>query len=132
MTEAFEELSRKYQFKYTFTAQRGGPTHIWSALGAKGGLHLHIHDRGKESEGEVDGRYYGGVEIHYRSPPERMKQIAPSDNKCWLLECPCWTDGSSCWARDDAIPFWEADPHDHVRMFVWLGHAAESRFNEED
>jgi len=102
--------------------------HEWSTIGRHGALHLRITDLGEKS----DPRYSGGLEIHYRTPPEHMADDAPSHDDCWLLKCPCWHDGSSLYVRDVVIPHWQHDPQNIQRMIVWLEHEYGGRFRIED
>lgn len=101
--------------KYEYTRLFGSPSHIWSAIGAKSGIHLWIRDSGEKAN--PDSRFYGGIEIHYRQPPDYMRDDPPSHDECWLLKCPCWHDGSSLQASEIYIPMWLANPHDHDGMF---------------
>ncbi len=106
----------KFKSKYEYT-NRYNPVHSWGVIGARIGLHLHITDYGEKGAEKDRPQFSGGLEIHYRNPPERMKDDAPDSNHCWLLECPCWHDGSSMQVEDFWIPFWLKNPNDHERMF---------------
>jgi len=114
----------KYRCSYEYSQKWGKPQHVWTCIGAHGALHLHIHD----AQCDKYGRYSGGIEIHYRTPPEHMADDAPSSDDCWLLKCPCWHDGSSLQATEDWIPFWLADPHDHDGIFKRLESEMSQRF----
>jgi hypothetical protein len=116
----------KYEYEYRF----GHPQHTWSVVGACGGLHLHIMDYGADAKyGE---QFQGGIEIHYRQPPDYMCDQAPSHDECWLLKQPCWHDGSSLQVSEYWIPLWRVDPTNHVRMFEMLcGRADESFVGKE-
>jgi hypothetical protein len=119
----------KYKFKYEYTNDFGTPRHTWSLVGAKGGLHLHISEL-KTAQFE-DEKYSGGIEIHYRYPPEYRENDAPSHNNCWLLGCPCWHDGSSLQVSEIWIPLWKVDKHDHDRMFGLLAGDFEQKLKNE-
>ena len=69
----------------------------------------------------------GGIEYHYREPPEHMQDEAPSHDHCWLLKAPCWHDGSSTLVTDFWIPRWLEAPNDHVRMFKLMEEAITAR-----
>lgn len=44
----------------------------------------------------LDGRdVFGGVEYHYRTPPSYRIGSEPDNTECFLLQAPCWHDGSS-------------------------------------
>ena len=124
-------MPREQQFRcqYIYELRFGNPQHTWTVLGAKGAVHLHITDYGEKHEAKYGGRYQGGIEIHYRHPPEYMAEEPPSQDECWLLKCPCWHDGSSLQASEVWIPTWRASPHDHDGMFEMLKHDARQRFD---
>ena len=111
----------KYRRRYELSYDIDTTVHIWSLVGPLGGLHLSIREYGREPS--------GGIEIHYRFPPDYMAEKPPHHDRCWLLGCPCWTDGSSLEATEYWIPLWQADPHNHKRMFEQLEGDVESRFN---
>lgn len=118
----------KFRCQYIFETRWGKPNHTWTALGAQGALHLHITDNGEEHAQKYGDRYIGGIEVHYRTPPEYMADDPPSQDECWLLKCPCWHDGSSLQASEIWIPRWLSDPDDHVSMFEYLTRDAVGRF----
>lgn len=107
----------KYKSKYTYDITSIAPVHTWSVVGARGGIHLHITDySASENKDLRDIGRSGGLECHWRNPPDYMKDQAPSHDHCWLLRQPCWHDGSSSVVSDFWIPFWLSAPHDHERM----------------
>lgn len=124
----------KYRFKYEYTNGHGYPKHIWTCIGRHGAMHFHVTDFGEKGP---DGqrrheRYSGGLETHYRAPPDYMAEQVPSQDKCWLLGGPCWHDGTSLYASENLIPFWLFDPHDHDRVFQRLAREYENRFEPKD
>ena len=121
-------IERRYRCKYEYAYRFDHPMHLWSLLGARGGLHLWITDHGEEHERKCGNRYLGGIEIHYRRPPEYMRDQPPSQDECWLLCAPCWHDGSSLQAMERWIPLWLVAPHDHERMFQGLAVDADHHF----
>jgi hypothetical protein len=109
--------NRMYRCKYEYNPSAPfGAQHIWSVLAAQAGLHLWI----RETPESKDQPVYGGLEIHWRQPPDYMADDAPSQDHCWLLKAPCWHDGSSLQAEQKWIPKWRANPHDHSGMFSAL------------
>lgn len=118
----------KYRSKYTYEPSFGYPRHVWTVIGRHGAIHFHVTDMGEENGKKYGDRYSGGLEVHYRSPPEYMSDNAPSQDECWLIGCPCWHDGTSLYASETVIPFWLAAPNDHERMFQFLIRDYESRF----
>lgn len=110
----------RHRCKYEYTNEYNA-RHLWSVVGRHGAIHLHISDMGKErSEKYCTEQFSGGIEIHYRQPPSYMRNDAPSQDRCWLLQGPCWHDGSSLQVSESWIPRWRASPHDHERMFTML------------
>lgn len=119
-------MPEKYRCKYTYENRLDNPEHLWTVVGAHAGLHLWIRDCKRYAKSE-DMRYSGGLEIHYRYPPEYMENQPPSHDECFLLKAPCWHDGSSLQASEIWIPRWLMDPHDHDRMFRGLCHDLDTR-----
>jgi len=122
----------KYRSKYEFSIRNGHEYHDWSVIARHIGIHLHIIDMGEDDGKEAGERYSGGIEIHYRQPPDYMKDEAPSHDNCWLLKAPCWHDGSSMQVTDKWIPRWRAlagRPDEHVQMLEFLEIEVESRTN---
>lgn len=118
----------QFRSKYTYEPAFGHPRHVWTVIGRHGAIHFHVTDMGEEYRQKYGERYSGGLEVHYRSPPEHMEHDAPSQDKCWLIGCPCWHDGTNLYATERVIPFWLAAPHDHERMFQFLIRDYEIRF----
>jgi hypothetical protein len=120
----------KFRYKYEYTNDFGYPKHVWTCIGRRGAMHFHVTDMGEKGpDGERrSDRYSGGLEVHYREPPDYMGEQVPSTDKCWLIGCPCWHDGTSLYAQEFLIPFWLANPTDHDRMFKCLAHEYEQRF----
>ncbi len=113
----------KFRNKYEFSMEIHNPRHVWSVIGRHLAIHLHISDLGNLLGKEACDRYSGGIEIHYRQPPDYMKDDAPSNDRCWLLKAPCWHDGSSLQVTERWIPHWlelRGAPDEHERMFALL------------
>ena len=100
--------------RYSLSEEFGQWRHTWSVKDDAIGIHLSI----TVPTGDHDA--YGGFEIHHRSAPNYMKGEAPSHDNCWLLNSPCWHDGSSTYAREFWIPKWEQSPNDHESMLSML------------
>ena len=120
-------MNDKYTCKYEYKRDiYDVPLHTWSVVGKPGGIHLHIRESGKP-----DHPYFGGLEVHYRQPPDYMKDKPPSQEHCWLLDAPCWHDGSSLQAEEIWIPLWRTMPNDHDRMLACLTQRWREAFEEE-
>ena len=124
----------KYRCEYKYHKPWGNPNHVWTVIGARGAMHFHVSDIGEDQVKSLnlDQRYSGGLECHYRFAPDYMADDAPSQDKCWLLGCPCWHDGTSLYASETVIPFWLVAPNDHERMFAFLIREYDERFNAKD
>lgn len=117
-----EGLPRRYRYSYELKTRFGHWEHVYLLVGARGAIHFHVTDYGKDGEHNkafVD-RYSGGIEVHYRTPPD--PECGPPDHdKCEFLGgSPCWHDGSSMQAKERLIPFWSRDPSNHEAMFRYL------------
>ncbi len=64
--------------------------------------------------------WFGGVEIHYAKPPDHLHEKIPSHDHCWLLDGPCWHDGSSTHASEVWIPRWLGCRGDNELMLKML------------
>lgn len=119
----------KYRSKYELQDRYGSWQHVWTVIGRHGAIHFHVSDMGEETANKHGlDRYSGGLEVHYRVPPDYMAEDAPSQDNCWLIGCPCWHDGTSLYASEYLIPLWLCDPHNHKRMFEILQREYEDRF----
>ena len=116
--------TEKYRYKYEYSRRFGQPFHVWSAVGARGGAHLHITDYGEEHEAKGGARHSGGIEFHSRVPMPGVDR-PPDCDDCWLLHAPCWHDGSSLAASERWIPMWRDEPNDHDGICRALGSEAE-------
>ena len=74
----------------------GSLAHTWVVIGRHGAAHLRLNDRRPDAADIYDyDKVSGGMEAHYRAPPEYRANDCPDHDRCWLLEGPCWHDGSS-------------------------------------
>ena len=106
----------KYRCEYKYAKPYTRKEHQWIVEGPRMGVHLHISDAGED---EKCVRYHGGIELHYRTPPDHMAEKLPIHN-CHVLGGVCWHDGSSLQVSDYWIPMWRESPDDHERMFKML------------
>jgi hypothetical protein len=125
-------MSAKYTSRYVYQMRFLRPEHSWELVGRCGGLHLHIQDSGDEHAAKYGDRYSGGLEIHYRQPPDFMRDNAPSHSPCWLLHCPCWHDGTSLYVSERIIPMWNGGRMTPDEMFRFLEREADERFLAKD
>jgi len=80
---------------------------LLGVVGVKGGVHFWCEECSAHWQKSYGERYCGGVEVHWRNKPEWASRDKPDNDNCWLLEGPCWHDGSSLYADEVAIPKWE-------------------------
>lgn len=122
---------------FDYIAPKDGVTrHMWTAKGENGAVHVwaepHTADLGW---GE---KFYGGIEIH---SPKRLYEsdwaAEPSHVDCWLLNGPCWHDGSSLYFSEKIEPLLRHanDPFDapvHAFINAVMADWYQSRFAVED
>lgn len=96
----------------------------FEAIGAKGAVHYHVSSY-KNSDGIIS--YSSGLEFHYRQPPRYMQDKPPSQDKCHLLQAPCWHDGTSLYASEAYEPLFLRGCYDAI--FRLLERDAEEKFN---
>ena len=126
-----ENNKRRWRGKYEWSKQFGHINHVWSVVAARGGAHLHISEW-PDASIETSG----GIEVHFRFAPESMRDDPPSHDRCWLLQCPCWHDGSSLQVTETWIPLWRSAPNDHEmildRLAAWLFTQIENEESADD
>lgn len=120
----------KFRKEYRYNLSAGYPKHIWICEGRHGAVHLHITDLGEDHARKYGDRYSAGLECHYRQPPRYMSDQAPSQKDCWVLGGPCWHDGTSLYAQESYVPFWQGDPSNHDRVLARLEREYADRFEQ--
>lgn len=140
-----DELPEGLVWQYQIVTRGNRETHTWGLTGPRGGIHVNAWE---STGGFRDERWYGGIEGH--SPVRRdYDSEKPSHEHCWLIEKPCWHDGSSLQFSEQIAPyltppgkpFTESDHIDVLYVMLsryrqWLPEEAEveaslSRQNEE-
>ncbi len=116
----------KYRMEYRAQWYYDCFQHFWIIEGAKGAVHFHTDDNEERRQ-----KYGGtaGLEIHWRTPPPYMANDAPSQSPCWLLNQPCWHDGTSLYAMETLFPL--VDFSDPLRFFKYLKPEMK-RFDDEE
>jgi hypothetical protein len=116
------DLPRKYKYQLRVTLFAGVWRYSYELIGARGGLHFHV-----SGPHAYDGHdhYSAGLEIHSRTPLYDSDE-APAQNHCWLLECPCWHDGTTLYAEEHFLPVHMAG--DYAAVFKMLAVDADDRF----
>ena len=103
------DLPRRYRYQLRVHLFAGLWRYDYELIGARGGLNLHVS--GPHRYDDAD-HWSAGLEIHSRTPLHEDR--APSHDHCWLLQCPCWHDGTSLYAQEHYLPMVMAGYHDMV------------------
>ena len=105
----------KYTYEPRFSAR-----HTWSLIGPKGGVHFHASQY-------KDTEWSCGLEYHSYTGHE-----APSQLRCWLLDAPCWHDGTSLYAQETLWPLVKPmlKDHQHDTIFRILEQEADRYFDD--
>ena len=103
-------------FQYKIDRRGNGSlTHTWFLQGEQGAVHVWAT---AAPESNLFSHYhYGGIEVHHKTPPDYMEDREPSHERCWILDAPCWHDGSSLQFEEAVAPALPASdlmgPDDH-------------------
>lgn len=88
---------------YKVSLRGGHEEHIWSLVGERGGIHVNAWLTPPLKGCFAEHRWLGGIEGH--SPiPREYESETPSHEHCWLIEGPCWHDGSSLQFSEQLAP----------------------------
>jgi len=91
MQLGFEEDAEKSRYTWSLVGPDGG-VHIWAQLLPEDSLTRHMHG----------SQFYGGVECHWKKPVYENQEV--SQEHCWLLNGPCYHDGSSLYFSERIAP----------------------------
>ena len=119
--------SQRYQCEYRAVLFAGRWRHDYRVICRHGAMNFHWTDMG-EDEGKYPSS--AGLESHYSTPPDYMKDHAPHHSPCPLLGAPCWHDGTSLYATDTLLPQIRGASLDEA--FSILCYEAGKRFDEDD
>lgn len=82
-----------------------GDRHFWFAKGDMGAAHIWAVQHDPKRAASYGEKYWGGIECHSPKPIyEHSEESKPHHDNCWLLEGPCWHDGSSLQFSDEIEP----------------------------
>ena len=99
------------------------PLHMWWIKGEGGGVHIWAR------RAPLDGwptEWIGGVEVHHATCPDSsgwFKPDEPSQSECWLLDGPCWHDGTSLYFRERIAPLFRHPDSENADAYDQLPHA---------
>lgn len=117
----------EFKCEYTYSKPYGSEKHCWVCIGRHGAMHFHAYGPFLH----LDSEWSGGLETHYREPPDYMTNDAPTHDHCHILKTPCWHDGTSSYAREQLIPDWLADRHNHDAVFDMLKREYRKTFKDK-
>lgn len=109
MTEQFiagyERVARQVPegmiWQYRVVLRAGRLEHIWVLANEAGGIHVNAWASDPQW---CDGRWIGGIEVHWPTTPEWAAAEKPHHEHCWVLGKPCWHDGSSLQFSEQIAP----------------------------
>jgi len=103
-----EALTHESEFVFRdLHARQNGWSARWLLIGQHGAVELWYFTQGDElapRRDGYDGTYMGGIETHYRQPPDYMRDDPPTFEDCDVLRGLCWHDGSSLAASEHYLP----------------------------
>lgn len=115
-----DEWEATYQYHAVMRA--GRVTHQWCLSSKLGGVHVHgwrtlYGDRHFHE-------WMGGIEVHLPHRGEYGSET-PSHEHCWLIDGPCWHDGTSLGFSEQVAPYLPEDTdelrdRDHIQAVAVL------------
>ena len=116
------DLPRTFRYQLRHNLFAGTWRVSYELVGEHGGAVLNV-----SGPHHYDGRnnWSAGLEFHWRLPPDYMRGQPPSDDKCYLLKCPCWHDGTSLYAQEHYLPM--VLRGDHASVFRRMADDAAER-----
>lgn len=92
----------KAVYQYNAILRGGRVTHQWCLSSEKGAIHIHGCLSALEG---LPTEWLGGIETHLPHPFDYGSQDTPSHDHCWLLQAPCWHDGTSLGFSENVAPY---------------------------
>jgi len=86
-------------FAYLPPTDENDHRHTWTAIGDHGAIHVWAAPTPNYPYYPHHERFYGGIEVH-----SLTGEGEPSHSTCWLLNVPCWHDGSSLFFSERIEP----------------------------
>jgi hypothetical protein len=92
--------------EYNYTAPSGDQNrHMWTLKGPKGGVHVWAKPNSPDWIARWGDHFVGGVERHSPVPVYDMDdKDKPHHDDCFLLNGPCWHDGTSLYFQERIEP----------------------------
>lgn len=95
-----DEWEATYQYHAVMRA--GRVTHQWCLSSKLGGVH--VHGWRTSYADAYRPEWMGGIEVHLPHRGEHGSE-QPSHEHCWLLDGPCWHDGTSLGFSEQVAPY---------------------------
>ncbi len=118
-----------WQYRVSLRGDYPHPEHIWMLVSEAGGIHVSTHwsSFGGSSE------WLGGIECHYATAPDYMSDKPPHHERCWVIQKPCWHDGTSLGFSEQIAPFLPShtnafDESDHAMVLSVMLHWHRTHF----
>lgn len=119
--------------KYTWTRPYDQTRHHWHLRGPKGGISFSVSLWEGAGGAEKHAKFGGpscGLEFHHGFDPTGGKEAA-HHARCWLLEGPCWHDGTSLYASETIWPIVQSMMPDHAAIFRLLEREYDRHFEDQ-
>ena len=82
-------------------------------LGPDMAIDFHVSDTGSFGPS-------AGLEMHYKVKPSYLsEQDEPFSKECWLTGVTCWGDGTSMYATDVMLPYYDVRHGKEQEEFFW-------------
>lgn len=94
-----------FQYRFSERPRSDGSIserHDWCIIGEAGAVNIWAEP--DPSGAKWRERWFGGVECHWRKPPDYYEGKPPHHERCWLLGKACWHDGSSLFFSERIEP----------------------------
>lgn len=122
-----KRVGRLDRYKWSNPFGLGSEHHDWRIVCRHGGVNFHA---------TVNEKYgtTAGLEFHFCSPPDHMRNDPPSHIDCPVTGGRCWHDGTSLYATEQLWPMIEPllNRGDHAAIFGILHEEAREHGLEAD
>lgn len=120
-----------WQYRVIMRGDYPAPEHVWMLVNETGAIH--VSARWSSFDGRSE--WLGGIECHYASPPDYYSDTPPHHERCWILQKPCWHDGTSLGFSEQIAPYLPSHTHafdesDHMSVLSVMKHWHRQHFHE--
>ncbi len=109
------------KFNYLPASDENRQTHMWTAIGDNGGVHIWAAPSPHMGGRSWPEKFFGGIEIHSKTRMYTFGDGKPDQEKCWLIGCPCYHDGSSLYFSERIEPLIRHAPEpfpEHIHEYM--------------